>query len=236
MPKTESIESMFDHIAPEYDALNHILSLDKDKNWRKTAVKTLLDRKGPHSAGQVLDVACGTGDFSIAVARYYSDVTVKGVDLSEGMLEKGRGKIASMHLSDRISLEKGDCRSLPFPDDSFDGVCVAFGVRNFEFLQESIKEMLRVLKPGRKLVILELSMPSNRFVRNLYSFYFTRILPLVGKSISGDKSAYRYLPESVIRFPAPGKFLEILKECGAATVTHKSLTFGICRLFTALKR
>lgn len=227
---------MFDNIAPEYDALNHILSMDIDRNWRKRAVKTILSRENRNIRGQILDVACGTGDFSIAVAGYYPGITVKGIDLSEGMLEKGREKVASRHLSERIHLEKEDCRSLSFPDDSFDGVCAAFGVRNFEFLQESIKEMLRVLKPGHKLVILELSMPTSRIIRSLYRFYFTRILPFVGKSISGDSSAYKYLPESVIHFPDPEKFLKILKECGAGTVTHKSLSFGICRLYTAVRQ
>lgn len=236
MPKTEDIEMMFDSIAPDYDILNHLLSLDIDKRWRAKAVRSILDRETTQKQTTILDVACGTGDFSIAVAKHYPNTTVTGIDLSEGMLMKGRQKLITSHLDKRISLEKGDCYKLSFPDCSFDGVCVAFGVRNFEFLKDSIKEMLRVLKPGRRLVILELSMPGNRFIRWVYKIYFSHILPLIGKTISGDKGAYKYLPASVINFPAPEKFMAIMKECNADQVRHQSLSLGICRLYTATKR
>jgi len=235
MPGTEYIEKMFDSIAPEYDILNHLLSMDIDKRWRADAVRAILGRECSQKPGHILDVACGTGDFSIAVAGYYPLVSVTGVDLSEGMLEKGVQKVASANLAERITLEKGDCYHLRYPDCSFDGVCVAFGVRNFEFLEDSIKEMLRVLKPCGRLVILELSMPGNKAVRALYKWYFTKILPIIGKRISGDKTAYSYLPESVIRFPAPDVFMNILRGCGAVQVTHKSLSSGICRLYTAVR-
>lgn len=236
MPRTEYIEKMFDSIAPEYDALNHILSLNIDKGWRKKAVKALFPTRQTGESRKVLDVACGTGDLSIAIAKYHPSISVTGVDLSEGMMEMGRKKILAEGLEGRITMEKGDCRSLPFGNNSFDGVCVAFGVRNFEFREECLKEMLRVLKPDGNIVILELSIPKNALIRKGFNLYFTRILPLIGKKVSGDNGAYSYLPASVINFPSPEEFVKTLRACGFANVCHKALSLGICRMFTAVKR
>lgn len=230
MPKKEAVEKMFDSIAPEYDALNHILSLNIDKIWRRRAVQKLLPKDADF---HILDVACGTGDFSIAVARRSKKARITGIDLSDGMLAGGREKVARLGLDDRIELRKGDCEALEFADDSFDGVCVGFGVRNFEHLEQGLREMRRVLRPGGRLVILELSVPQNRLLLALYKLYFLKILPLVGGKVSGDKAAYRYLPASVLNFPLPERFKAILSSCGFASVSHTPLTFGICRMYVA---
>ena len=232
MPKKEAVEQMFDNIAPEYDALNHLLSLDVDKWWRRRAVRRAIGRKGEVS---VLDVACGTGDFSIALARYNPRASITGVDISAGMLAKGREKVSAAGLDGRIRLAEGDCEDLPFADSSFDAVCVGFGVRNFEHRALGLKEMLRVLKPGGKLVILELSVPRTPVIRSLYGFYFTRILPRVGGKISGDRASYKYLPASVLNFPMPEEFKAELRCCGFRSVDHRALTFGICRMYTAVR-
>ena len=160
---------------------------------------------------------------------------VTGVDLSEGMLEVMKDKVAKAGLEDLISCETGDCENLRFQDSSFDRVTVAFGVRNFENREKGLREMLRVLKPGGKLVILELSVPSNAFMRWLFNLYFLHILPLIGGSISGDKAAYRYLPASVLNFPGKKEFSGILRNCGYAAVSHKAFTLGICRMYVGIK-
>ena len=227
MPKKEAVEKMFDSIAPEYDALNHILSLNIDKIWRRRAVRKLLPKDADF---HILDVACGTGDFSIAVARRSKNARITGIDLSDGMLAGGREKVARLGLDGRIELLKGDCEALEFADDSFDGVCVGFGVRNFEHLEQGLREILRVLKPGGRLVILELSVPQNRLLLALYKLYFLKILPWIG-----GRAAYRYLPASVLNFPLPKRFKAILSSCGFSSVRHTPLTFGICRMYVAEK-
>ena len=232
MPKKEAVEKMFDSIAPEYDALNHIFSLNIDRLWRRRAVRALMEKD---AGGEVLDVACGTGDFSVALAGRSKNVRITGVDLSDGMLEGGRKKIAALGLESRIRLQKGDCEALEFADGSFDGVCVGFGVRNFEHLEQGLMEMRRVLKPGGKLVVLELSVPQNRILFSLYKFYFLKVMPWVGGKVSGDKAAYRYLPASVLHFPGPDRFKEILAGCGFRDIRHTALTFGLCRMYVAVK-
>ena len=167
MPKKEAVEQMFDNIAPEYDALNHILSLDIDRLWRRRAVRKAIDSDRDVS---VLDVACGTGDFSIALARYSSRAKVTGVDISEGMLAEGRKKVSKAGLDERIGMLTGDCESLPFGDGVFDAVCVGFGVRNFEHRDACLKEMRRVLKPGGRLVGVELSGPRTPVSRSCFKF------------------------------------------------------------------
>ncbi len=234
MPKKEKIQKMFDNIAPDYDKLNHILSLDIDRIWRKKAVMEITDGSTPLS---ILDVACGTGDFSIAIARAAAPGSrITGIDLSEKMLEEGKRKTREACLDGMISMEQGDCEHLGFGDCSFDRVSAAFGVRNFEHLELGLSEMRRVLKPGGRLVILELSVPGNPLLRFLYKLYFLNILPAVGGLVSGNKGAYRYLPASVLKFPAPKKFLEMMTACGFTGVKAKAFTFGICRMYSGTRQ
>lgn len=274
---------MFDSIAGDYDSLNHILSLDVDKIWRKKALKQIVDAPAP---ARVLDLACGTGDFSIAIAKALSrshkrvgtpieahakasvkapveapakapveaQVTstgfvtgdsgrsdlmtkghVTGVDLSEGMLAVMREKVAKADLTEMISIEEGDGENLRFPDNTFGRVTIAFGIRNFENREKGLREMLRVLKPGGRLVILELSRPENKIIRWFYDLYFLHILPKVGGKVSGDKAAYAYLPTSVAAFPGKKTFMATMREAGFRTVTHKAFTLGICRMYTGEK-
>lgn len=233
MPKKENIRNLFDDIAPDYDKLNHILSLDIDKSWRSKAIREIVERDTPLN---ILDVASGTGDFAIGTARKAADGShITGIDLSEGMLKIGREKVAKEGLSDMISMQEGDCEALPFPDGTFDRVTVAFGVRNFEHLETGLSEMLRVLKPGGKLVILELSVPSNPLLLALYKLYFLHILPAIGGKVSGNKGAYRYLPVSVLHFPKPEAFMKMMSGCGYSEVRHRAFTFGICRMYIGIR-
>lgn len=231
MAKKEKIEKLFDNIAPDYDKLNHILSLNIDKGWRKKAVREIIDTQEPLT---LLDVACGTADFTIEIAQKAAKGSkMTGIDLSEGMMRIGREKIAAAGVD--ATLEQGDCEALTYPDETFDRISVGFGVRNFEHLPVGLKEMQRVLKRGGKLVILELSVPSNAFVRWCYKLYFLKILPAIGGFISGNRGAYEYLPASVLHFPAPDKFQAMLREAGFADVKHKALTLGICRMYICKK-
>lgn len=231
MAKKEKIEKLFDNIAPDYDKLNHILSLNIDKGWRKKAVREIIDTQEPLT---LLDVACGTADFTIEIAQKAAKGSkMTGIDLSEGMMRIGREKIAAAGVD--ATLEQGDCEALTYPDETFDRISVGFGVRNFEHLPVGLKEMQRVLKRGGKLVILELSVPSNAFIRWCYKLYFLKILPAIGGLISGNRGAYEYLPASVLHFPAPDKFQAMLREAGFADVKHKALTLGICRMYICKK-
>ena len=233
MPKKENIRNLFDDIAPDYDKLNHILSLDIDKSWRSKAIREIVERDTPLN---ILDVASGTGDFAIGTARKAADGShITGIDLSEGMLKIGREKVAKEGLSDMISMQEVDCEALPFSDRTFDRVTVAFGVRNFEHLETGLNEMLRVLKPGGKLVILELSVPSNPLLLALYKLYFLHILPAIGGKVSGNKGAYRYLPASVLHFPKPEAFMKMMSGCGYSEVRHRAFTFGICRMYIGIR-
>ncbi len=233
MPKKEGIRSLFDNIAPSYDKLNHILSLNVDKGWRRKAVKHIVDTDKPL---KVLDVACGTGDFTIAIGKKLGPgSSVTGIDLSEGMMQIGREKIAAAGLSVPASLQQGDCEALPFKTGSFDRVSVAFGVRNFEHIDRGLGEMCRVLAPGGKLVVLELSVPGNSFLRWCYNLYFLKVLPWIGSKVSGNRGAYEYLPASVLHFPAPEKFMDMMTEAGFISVEHKAFTFGICRMYIGYK-
>ena len=231
MAKKEGIRRLFDNIAPDYDRLNHILSLNIDKRWRKKAVRQIADEERPM---KVLDVACGTADFTIEIARKVAPGSeVIGVDISEGMMAVGKEKISKAGVAAELSV--ADCEALPYNENSFDRISVGFGVRNFEHLDIGLKEMFRVLKPEGKLVILELSVPSNAFIRWCYKLYFLKILPAVGGLISGDRGAYEYLPASVLRFPAPDKFIQMMKSAGFDTVEHTPFTFGICRMYVGKK-
>lgn len=231
MAKKEGIRKLFDNIAPDYDKLNHILSLNIDKGWRKKAVKQIVDTASPL---QILDVACGTGDFTIEIAtKAASGSKITGIDLSEGMMKIGREKIRKAGIE--AELVQGDCEELPYGSNTFDRISVGFGVRNFEHLDIGLKEMNRVLKQGGKLVILELSVPSNPFIRWCYKLYFLKILPAIGGRVSGDRSAYEYLPASVLNFPLPEKFIPMMRQAGFSDVIHKSLTLGICRMYIGIK-
>lgn len=230
MAKKENIKELFDNIAPDYDKLNHILSLNIDKSWRRKAVREIVDNE---RSLKVLDVACGTGDFTIEIARKMSGGSVTGIDLSEGMMSVGREKAAAAGIE--AVLEYGDCESLRYEDNTFDRVAVAFGVRNFEHLDLGLKEMWRVLDKDGKLVILELSVPSNPVIRWCYKLYFLNILPAIGGFVSGNKGAYRYLPASVLHFPAPDKFVAMIHEAGFREVRHRAFTFGICRMYVGIK-
>lgn len=229
MPKKEGIRDLFDDIAAKYDRFNHISSFGADRSWRRKAVRAIADTDRPI---KVLDVATGTADFAIAVSRKAANGShITGIDLSEGMLEVGRSKCQGLP----IGLETGDAENLPYKDGSFDRVCVAFGVRNFENLMKGLEEMLRVLKTGGKLVILELSYPKNRFIFSLYKFYSLKILPKIGASMTGNKGAFNYLPDSILKFPLPEKFIPMLKEAGFTTVNARQFMFGVCRMYCAIK-
>ena len=232
MPKKEKIRDMFDGIAPSYDRLNHLMSMGVDRRWRKRALREIVDG----TPQQVLDVACGTGDSTIAIARAVgSGSQVTGVDISEGMMALVMRKAAHEGVHDRIRLQVADAENLPFSEDRFHRVTCAFGIRNFEHKERGLSEFYRVLRPGGKAVILELSVPSNRTVRTLYDLYFMHILPWVGGLVSGDKAAYRYLPASVHAFPAPEVFMDMMRAAGFAAVRHSSFSFGLCRMFVGEK-
>lgn len=232
MAKKEGIRRLFDNIATDYDRLNHILSLNIDRIWRKKAVKEIVDTT---SSLQVLDVACGTCDFAMEIAGKMAEGSkVTGIDLSAGMLKIGKEKTESAGLD--IGLIQGDCEAMPFGNDTFDRISVGFGVRNFENLDKGLEEMYRVLKNGGKTVILELSVPSSAVIRWLYKLYFLNILPAIGGWISGDRGAYEYLTASVLRFPSPARFLEMMESAGFTEVKHKSLTSGICRMYIGTKK
>lgn len=231
MAKKEGIRKLFDNIAPDYDKLNHILSMNIDKGWRKKAVRELIDVVSPL---EILDVACGTGDFTIEIAQKApAGSCVIGIDLSEGMMKIGREKIKAAGVE--AELVQGDCEELPYGDCSFHRISVGFGVRNFEHLDIGLKEMCRVLRPEGKLVILELSVPSNAFIRWCYKLYFLKILPVIGGLVSGDRGAYEYLPASVLNFPLPDKFIPMMRQAGFRSVRHIPLTLGICRMYIGIK-
>jgi demethylmenaquinone methyltransferase / 2-methoxy-6-polyprenyl-1,4-benzoquinol methylase len=228
--KKEQVAKMFDNISHRYDFLNHFLSLGIDKAWRRKAIKLL---KGS-SPRVILDVATGTGDFAIQALTLNPD-KVFGIDISEGMLEVGRKKLRERNLTGKIELQKGDSENLPFEQNKFDAVTVAFGVRNFENLEKGLQEIFRVLKPGGKLIVLEFSRPRAFPMKQAYSVYFKFVLPRIGRFVSSDKSAYTYLPESVEAFPDGANFLRILETVGFKETRCKELTFGISSIYSATK-
>ncbi len=229
--KKEQVTQMFDHIAPRYDFLNHFLSAHMDKIWRRKTVNQLRERQ----LDKVLDVATGTGDLAIVLYQHLQPNHITGIDISDGMLNIGRQKITQKKLTQKISLLHGDSENIPFESNSFDAVTCAFGVRNFENLETGLQEMYRALKPGGKAVILEFSMPRNKIFRNLYRFYFFRILPLVGRLVSKNTQAYYYLPDSVQSFPNYGTFTAKMDECGFSKSNFRSLSGGIACIYTGEK-
>lgn len=228
--KKEQVARMFDNISKRYDLLNHLLSMGIDKGWRKKAIR-LLEPLKPQA---ILDVATGTGDFAIQALTLKPN-KITGVDISEGMLAVGRKKIAEKKLEHLIELKSGDSENLPFGENNFDAVTVAFGVRNFENLEKGLAEIYRVIKPGGMVVVLEFSRPRAFPFKQLYSFYFKVILPRIGRFISSDKAAYTYLPESVEAFPDGEEFLRRLNTVGFKNTKCKALTFGISSIYTGLK-
>ena len=232
MPKKEKVREMFDNIAPTYDRLNHLMSMNVDRGWRRRALKEIVDG----TPQRILDVACGTGDSTIAIAKAAGTGSeVVGVDISEGMMALVKGKAEKAGVGDRISLQVADGEALPFEDGSFDRVTCAFGIRNFEHREKGLEEFLRVLRPGGKTVILELSVPQNRLVRWAYDLYFTKMLPRIGGAVSGDRAAYAYLPASVHNFPSPKDFCRTMEEAGFRNVTVHTFTCGLCRLFVGTR-
>jgi demethylmenaquinone methyltransferase/2-methoxy-6-polyprenyl-1,4-benzoquinol methylase len=226
--KKEQVQQMFDNIAHRYDFLNRFLSLGIDKGWRKKAITMLAE----HKPKRILDVATGTADFAIATLKINPDEVI-GVDISEGMLDIGRKKLAEQGII-KVRLETGDSEDLQFEDASFDAVIVAFGVRNFENLEKGLSEINRVLRPGGVAMILEFSKPKGLFGL-IFKIYNKTLLPLWGKLFSGDNAAYKYLPESVAAFPEGDEFKEIMKQVKYKKVSDRRLTFGVCSIYTGLK-
>jgi demethylmenaquinone methyltransferase/2-methoxy-6-polyprenyl-1,4-benzoquinol methylase len=238
--KKQQIAEMFDKIAFRYDFLNRFLSGGIDVYWRKRAIRELqgLLAAGPADGAAtiaaILDVATGTGDMAVLLARAYPQARITGVDISEGMLEVGRHKLNRLKLDSQIILRPGDSEALPFSADQFDAITVAFGVRNFENLESGLREMKRVLKPGGKLVVLEFSQPRTPGIRQLVNTYMRRIAPRVA-GIASDREAYQYLNDSVQAFPEGQRLIRILEECGYTHTRLRRLSFGVCSLYSGEK-
>ncbi|PLX82523.1 MAG: bifunctional demethylmenaquinone methyltransferase/2-methoxy-6-polyprenyl-1,4-benzoquinol methylase UbiE [Desulfuromonas sp.] len=225
--KGRGIREMFDAIAPRYDLLNRVLSLGIDRRWRTFAVRQLQIPEG----GKVLDVATGTGDVALEIATQTPEsVHIVGEDFTQGMLVLGKEKIAESPHRSRISLVNAPCEAMPHPSRTFDGVTIAFGIRNVVDRPAGLREMHRVLKPGGRAVILEFSNPRSRLFKALYHFYFRRILPFVGGLIS-RRSAYQYLPDSVLEFPDQESFMALMAEAGFTRLRHFDQTFGIATVY-----
>jgi demethylmenaquinone methyltransferase/2-methoxy-6-polyprenyl-1,4-benzoquinol methylase len=233
--KKQQVAAMFDKIAFRYDFLNRFLSGGIDLYWRRRAIREL---KGMAAGGDVsvLDVATGTGDMAILLTKQLPGSHVTGVDISTGMLEIGRQKITRLRLEQRVVLQTGDGEALEFPDACFDAITVAFGVRNFENLERGLREMLRVLKPGGRLVVLEFSQPRTPGVRQLYDLYLRLVAPNVGRMVSSSREAYQYLNDSVKAFPEGTTFIHILDTCGYTHARMHRLSLGICSLYVGEKQ
>lgn len=222
---------MFDKIAPSYDRLNHALSLGIDRRWRRTAVDAL----GIHQPQQILDIATGTGDFALLLAKRIKPQHIVGADISEGMMAVGREKVIEEGLQNVISFQYEDCMQLSFPDGSFDAVTSSYGVRNFQNLDKGLQEMQRVLRPGGHLLIVELTPPPSFPMKQLFWLYAHVVMPLLGRLISHDDSAYTYLPASMEAFPQPEQMEGILRKAGFTEVQWRRFTFGISTMYLATK-
>ena len=229
--KGKLVEEMFDNIAPTYDTLNHRLSWDIDKGWRKKAIRQLL----PFQPKTILDIATGTGDFAILSAKELRPQSMIGIDISEGMMKIGQKKVEAEGLQHIVSFKKDDCTHLSFDDNSFDAVTAAFGIRNFQNLDQGLSEMCRVLKPNGHLSIVELTTPVSFPMKQLFKLYSHTILPVYGKLISKDTSAYSYLTKTIEAFPQGEVMLDILRRAGFKNASFKRLTFGICTMYFATK-
>jgi demethylmenaquinone methyltransferase / 2-methoxy-6-polyprenyl-1,4-benzoquinol methylase len=228
--KKIQVTSMFDNISHRYDFLNHLLSMGIDIRWRKKGIGLLKSVHPKH----ILDVATGTADFAIEALSLNPEKII-GIDISQGMLQKGREKIQRLKVQDKIELLTGDSEDIAFPDNKFDSVIVAFGVRNFENLEKGLSEMLRVMKPGGMAIIIEFSKPDRFPYKQVYNLYFKYLLPMIGRVFSKDKSAYSYLPASVMAFPEGYEFLEILEKIGYKETRCHPLTFGISSIYAGRK-
>jgi len=229
--KAQQVEQMFDNIAPNYDKLNHRLSWDIDKGWRRKAIRQLK----PFGPKQMLDIATGTGDFAILAAKMLKPERLIGADISEGMMQIGRQKVKSEGLEGIVSFEKEDCLNLSYDDNTFDAVTAAFGIRNFADLDKGLQEMCRVLKKGGHLSIVELTTPVSFPMKQLFHIYSHTVLPIYGSLVSKDHSAYGYLTKTIEAFPQGELMVEILKKAGFAEASFKRLTFGICTMYFATK-
>lgn len=230
-PKTEQVEEMFDSIAPAYDLMNRAMTFGIDKSWRAKAVKML--RQFPHA--NILDVATGTADLAIRMARDLHPAAITGIDLSEQMVAVGRRKVERAGLSGKITLTTGDCLALPMADNSFDCVTVAYGVRNFEHLDRGYLEMARVLRPGGTVCVIELSTPTSPIIKPLYKLYTRGIIPAIGRIVSNDRRAYTYLPESIAAVPQGEAMLQLMRHAGLTGCTCRPLTFGTCTIYLGHK-
>ena len=222
---------MFDNIAHSYDRLNHLLSFGIDRRWRREALLTLR----PHNPRSILDVATGTGDFAILAARLLAPERLVGVDISEGMLQVGREKVLAEGLDGTVEMMREDCMSFSFADDTFDAATVAYGVRNFESLDRGLAEMRRVLRPGGRLVIIELTTPRSFPMKQIFGVYTRWVMPLVGRLLSRDGRAYSYLPATMEAFPRGEEMKAILEKAGFRNAAFRRFTFGISTLYTAEK-
>ena len=229
--KASQVEQMFDNIAPTYDTLNHRLSWDIDRGWRRRAIKQLE----PYQPATLLDIATGTGDFAILAAEMLHPARLVGADISEGMMEIGRQKVKEKGLDGVISFEREDCTHLSYPDGTFDAVTVAFGIRNFDDLDKGLSEMCRVLRPGGHLSIVELTTPVSFPMKQLFKVYAHTVLPVYGRLISKDTSAYSYLTKTIEAFPQGEQMVGILKKAGFTEASFKRLTCGICTMYFATK-
>lgn len=229
--KASQVEQMFDHIAPTYDTLNHRLSWDIDKGWRRKAIKALR----PYQPQSLLDIATGTGDFAILAAQMLHPQKLVGADISEGMMEIGRQKVKALGLDPIVTFEKEDCLHLSYADNTFDAVTAAFGIRNFADLDTGLREMCRVLKPAGHLSIIELTTPVSFPMKQLFYLYSHTVLPVYGRLISKDSSAYTYLTKTIEAFPQGERMIDILMKAGFAEASFRRLTYGICTMYLATK-
>lgn len=231
LEKKQQVAEMFNSIAGRYDFMNRFLSGGIDIRWRKKAINLLK----PLQPKNMLDVATGTGDVAILTYKLLNPEKITGIDISEGMLEIGREKIQKQGLSAIIDLQKGDSETINFPDNSFDAITVAFGVRNFQNLEKGLSEMYRVLKPGGKLVVLEFSKPKEPVFKTLYNIYMNLVTPGVGRMLAKNKDAYQYLNDSVQAFPEREQFVSIMQGVGYRETSYKTLTLGICCIYCGSK-